>query len=102
MTSKARKKARRLHQGGSAVLQAVGSAVLGGARRQVDNFITLMDKMGQKTVLHLNNEVGAAGNRRITIYCPYWLVNLTQCALLLIVPHQDKSLKWHAAMCTSF
>ena len=34
------------------------------------------------TVLHLNNEVGAAGNRRITIYCPYWLVNLTQCALL--------------------
>jgi hypothetical protein len=38
--------------------------------------------MGQKTVLHIKNELGPAGNRRITVFCPYWLVNLTQYSLL--------------------
>lgn len=43
--------------------------------------------MGQRTIVHIRNDVGPAGNRKITLFCPYWLVNLTQYVLLF---KQDK------------
>lgn len=61
------------------VMAAVG---LGGVRKSVETAITLTDRLGQKIILHLKNEIGPAGNRHITVFCPYWLINLTQYALL--------------------
>ena len=48
----------------------------------VEYSLALTDRMGQKTMIHLKNEIGPAGNRRVILYCPYWLVNLTQYSLL--------------------
>lgn len=33
-------------------------------------------------VLQLEHHVGGAGQRRVTVYCPYWLINHTNCMLI--------------------
>lgn len=42
---------------------------------------TLVDHLGQKLNLYIENKLGGGGQRRITIYCPYWIVNTTDHAL---------------------
>jgi hypothetical protein len=49
---------------------------------EVAKSITLVDFENKKLVLGLNHQVGGAGQRRVTVYCPYWLVNMTNCFLV--------------------
>jgi hypothetical protein len=40
--------------------------------------ITLYDSVGQGLRLNIENKEGAGGQRHITVYCPYWIVNTSQ------------------------
>lgn len=40
--------------------------------------ITLFDSIGQGLRLNIENKEGAGGQRHITVYCPYWIVNTSQ------------------------
>ena len=71
-----------VHDGFKDIKQAMVVVGLSAGKRSVDSSITLADRMGQRTVLHIKNEIGPAGNRKVTVFCPYWLVNLTQYSLL--------------------
>jgi hypothetical protein len=42
---------------------------------------TVVDHLGQKLNLYIENKLGGGGQRHITIYCPYWIVNTTEHAL---------------------
>lgn len=42
---------------------------------------TVVDHLGQKLNLYIENQLGGGGQRRITIYCPYWIINTTDHAL---------------------
>ena len=42
---------------------------------------TVLDHLGQKMNLCIENRLGGGGQRHITIYCPYWIVNTTEHAL---------------------
>jgi len=54
----------------------------GDKKKELEEHVTLTDRMGQKTVIHIKNKLMPAGNRHLTVYCPYWLVNLTHYSLL--------------------
>ena len=47
------------------------------------NSIMLTDSVGQRLRLQIENKLGGGGNRRIVIYCPYWVVNTSQYSLRL-------------------
>ena len=47
-------------------------------KSSVEEEINLVDRMGQKLVVHIQNKLSAGGQRHLTIYCPYWVLNLTQ------------------------
>lgn len=47
----------------------------------IANETIVVDRIGQKLSLHINNVVGGGGQRHVSIYCPYWIVNLTEYAL---------------------
>ena len=55
-----------------------------------DRSLVLVDTENQKLVLELDHQVGGAGQRRTTVYCPYWLVNVTNCMLTYL--QEGKSL----------
>lgn len=40
--------------------------------------IVVVDSVGQRLFLNIDNELGAGGQRNITISCPYWIVNTTE------------------------
>ena len=42
---------------------------------------TVVDHLGQTLNLSIENNLGGGGQRHITIYCPYWIVNTTEHAL---------------------
>ena len=42
---------------------------------------TVVDSVGQRLVLRIDNYLGGGGQRRVTIYCPFWIVNTTEHAL---------------------
>jgi len=42
---------------------------------------TVVDSEGQKLVLRIDNALGGGGQRKVAIYCPFWIVNTTQHAL---------------------
>ena len=42
---------------------------------------TVVDSEGQRLVLRIDNNLGGGGQRRVTIYCPFWIVNTTEHAL---------------------
>jgi hypothetical protein len=71
-----------VHDGFKDIKHAMAVVGFGAGKRGVDTSVTLTDRMGQRTVLHIKNELGPAGNRKVTVFCPYWLVNLTQYSLL--------------------
>ena len=49
----------------------------------ISDSIMLTDSVGQRLRLELENKQGGGGNRSITIYCPYWVVNSSQYSLRL-------------------
>ena len=57
------------------------AAAGGAADHDVDTSISMLDTENQKLVLELHHQVGGAGQRRTTVYTPYWLVNNTNCVL---------------------
>ena len=38
----------------------------------------MVDRHGQSLRIHIENVEGEGGQRNITVYCPYWIVNTTQ------------------------
>ena len=42
---------------------------------------TVVDSVGQRLTLRIENVRGGAGQRRISLYCPFWIVNTTEHAL---------------------
>ncbi len=46
-----------------------------------DEHLILTDTAGQKIRLNIENSEGGGGQRHISIFCPYWIVNTTQYAL---------------------
>jgi len=42
---------------------------------------TVVDSIGQRLRLRIENIRGGGGQRRISLYCPYWIVNTTEHAL---------------------
>ena len=42
---------------------------------------TVVDSIGQRLTLRIENIRGGGGQRRISLYCPYWIVNTTEHAL---------------------
>ena len=42
---------------------------------------TVVDSIGQRLNLEIDNKYGAGGQRQITISCPYWIVNTTEHSL---------------------
>ncbi len=42
---------------------------------------TVVDSLGQRLTLKISNVMGGGGQRKITLYCPYWIVNCTEHSL---------------------
>ena len=49
---------------------------------------TVIDSIGQRLTLGIDNSRGGGGQRRISMFCPFWIVNTTEHALRY---KQDKS-----------
>lgn len=55
-----------------------------GATLGVDDIATettVVDSLGQRLGLCIDNNLGSGGQRRVSIYCPFWIVNTTEHAL---------------------
>ena len=56
-----------------------------GMSNSPDDFIatstTVVDSIGQRLNLCIDNKKGSGGQRHITVSCPYWIVNTTEYAL---------------------
>ena len=42
---------------------------------------TVVDRLGQRLTLCINNILGGGGQRKISVYCPYWILNTTEHSL---------------------
>ena len=47
----------------------------------VSDETTLIDSVGQKITLSIENIRGGGGQRQISVFCPFWIVNTTEHAL---------------------
>ena len=47
----------------------------------IANETTVVDGVGQRLTLNIENSRGGGGQRRISLYCPFWIVNTTEHAL---------------------
>jgi len=57
---------------------------MGGGSAGVEDIATettVVDSLGQRLGLCIDNNLGSGGQRRVTIYCPFWIVNTTEHAL---------------------
>ena len=52
---------------------------------------TVVDSVGQRLTLHLDNVLGNGGQRHVTIYSPFWIVNTTEHSLRY---KQEKALSY--------
>jgi hypothetical protein len=43
--------------------------------------MTVVDNANQRLVLRIDNVLGGGGHRRVTVYCPFWIINTTDHAL---------------------
>lgn len=43
-----------------------------------DSAVDLVDTVGQKLRLGVENIEGQGGERHITVFCPYWVINTSQ------------------------
>lgn len=39
---------------------------------------TVVDSVGQRLTLHIENVRGGGGQRRVSLFCPFWIVNTTE------------------------
>lgn len=46
--------------------------------QDVTDETTVVDSLGQKLTLNIENIRGGGGQRRISVYCPFWIVNTTE------------------------
>ena len=53
----------------------------GFGSEDVASELTVVDSQGQKLTLLLDNESGRGGQRRVSVYCPFWIVNTTEHSL---------------------
>ncbi|KAL7543443.1 hypothetical protein ACHAXR_012723, partial [Thalassiosira sp. AJA248-18] len=61
----------------------------GGLFRRGDGFgvediateLSVTDSLGQRLTLLIDNVLGSGGQRRVSLYCPFWIVNTTEHAL---------------------
>jgi hypothetical protein len=60
-------------------VHAVESAVYSSS--DVATSTTVVDSVGQRLTLKLENVRGGGGQRRISLFCPFWIVNNTQHSL---------------------
>ena len=58
-----------------------GEGCAGAGDNEVAKSIFMVDNENQKLLLDLHHQVGGAAQQRTTVYCPYWLVNNTNCVL---------------------
>ena len=71
----------------------------GGALRRGDGLgaediaseVTVIDSLGQRLQLHINNVLGGGGHRHVSLYSPFWIVNTTEHSLRY---KQEKSLSY--------
>jgi len=49
--------------------------------QDVDAETTVVDSVGQRLTLNIENVQGGGGQRRISVFCPFWIVNTTEHAL---------------------
>lgn len=54
----------------------------------VANSTTVVDSVGQRLTLSIENVRGGGGQRRVSLFCPFWIVNNTEHALRY---RQDKT-----------
>ena len=47
----------------------------------ISNQTIVVDSLGQRLTLNIENKRGGGGQRRISIFCPFWVVNTTEHAL---------------------
>lgn len=70
-------------------IRAEGATFAGKIQKTLEGFldegttedvstVLLTDTVGQRLILNIDNTEGKAGQRHITIYCPYWIVNACQ------------------------
>lgn len=67
-------------------VHAVESAVY--SSNDVASSTTVVDSVGQRLTLSIENVRGGGGQRRISLFCPFWIVNNTEHSLRY---KQDKS-----------
>eukprot|EP00980_Cylindrotheca_fusiformis_P021401 scaffold8259_cov143-Cylindrotheca_fusiformis.AAC.19 len=60
-------------------VHAVESAVYSSS--DVATSTTVVDSVGQRLTLRIDNARGGGGQRRISLFCPFWIVNNTQHSL---------------------
>jgi len=53
-----------------------------GQELEVAKSLSLVDADNKKITLLLHHSVGGAGQRRVTVYCPYWIINHTNCMMV--------------------
>lgn len=58
-----------------------GGVYAGAGNNEVAKSILMVDSENQKLLLDLHHQGGGAAQRRTTLYCPYWLINNTNCVL---------------------
>lgn len=63
--------------GGGSSTSSGGTGGTGDNNEDVTS-ILLTDTVGQRLRVNVENIVGGGGQRQITIYCPYWIVNTSQ------------------------
>jgi hypothetical protein len=51
------------------------------SRNDVATETTVVDGVGQRLTLNIENVRGGGGQRRVSLYCPFWIVNTTEHAL---------------------
>ena len=60
-------------------------AVEGGAEaltfEDIATETTVVDGLGQRLGLCIDNNLGSGGQRHVTVYCPFWIVNTTEHSL---------------------
>lgn len=52
-----------------------------GFDAEIDSELTVIDSIGQRLILHIDNVIGGGGQRFISLFCPYWIVNTTSHSL---------------------
>jgi hypothetical protein len=47
----------------------------GYAMEDIATELSVVDSLGQRLTLHVDNVLGSGGQRRVTLYSPFWIVS---------------------------